>query len=900
MRAKQFLELHEAQQQLFEVDMSPSNLKKLVKNIDALAGIEYEMFVPDLGDDDDPEPDYSDDPDANSIDDIIDFFNDGDRNSRYTIRALREELEEKYAEYKSEQIDDYFNKRAGIDYIEGWIKENLSKEELAEYLNMSFDEEDKEDKEDKEEKENFPTQDDYERAAEKCWREEDEYFDKAKDYYREYDAEELDETDFLRDIGITEMTDVASRVGIDIIWPYWTSGSDGISLEDVAYQIQEATGIRVLVNRESKEAYTLKTDSSVSGVSGYGGIELITPNPPGSVSETLEDMHKILEWAKDYGCMTNRKCGLHMNVSVPNYSVENLDYVKLVLLMGDKYVLDTFKRTTNTYTQSALDIITSRAKNEQQAALMLSKLRENVEEIASKTIHRGNTDKYTSANVKFNRVEFRSPGDNYLEQSEETLTNTLLRFVVALDAACDPNKYRKEYYTKVYNILTDGKTVKYYDPTDPENQKYPTKFTDKKSGSKVLVINEKANSIFSKFLANQISKEDAAEQLLQTRMSRFSKKGIVELTERTVDDNDWMISIDNGLTLVNTIYLKDTPEVNDETKAIIAAQQLYPKVFTKDNAQNTVAQRYKIEIDPELKYYSVSFGFNITEVLAKSEQEAIDIAKIMYATSLEDTDSSRISFKVHLPDEKLTKREMKNILQRQEEKVKEGTEYINAYKLYAIKGSNAYYIPNDDRYIAAKSEAVAAHIAKLMHPDFDDNGINWYIIRVSRQILLPDEITHYKNHQEQIIRNNNQNTLPDMTYQDEISDMHSYRVHNMNGYDYIIAKTPEEAQVLASKIDPVKFPYSESVSVERSYVTLTRDDMIRSLRNQKSRIASAPTMYHIVNTITNEPVPNSRFPIFNDFDAITRLRDFINNRNHNMSREEAENTFAAKPVNSES
>ena len=64
MRAKQFLGLYEAQQQLFEVEMSPSNLKKLANKIDgAKVGMEFEMYVPDVDidtGDDDYEPEYED------------------------------------------------------------------------------------------------------------------------------------------------------------------------------------------------------------------------------------------------------------------------------------------------------------------------------------------------------------------------------------------------------------------------------------------------------------------------------------------------------------------------------------------------------------------------------------------------------------------------------------------------------------------------------------------------------------------------------------------------------------------------------------------------------------------------------------------------------------------------
>jgi hypothetical protein len=93
MRAKEFVN-----QDLFEINMSPSNLKRLVRNIDARAGIEFEMIVPDINvedDGDDLEQDMDMDERVRDIDDVIRFFDDGDYNSARDIRNLREEIDRK-------------------------------------------------------------------------------------------------------------------------------------------------------------------------------------------------------------------------------------------------------------------------------------------------------------------------------------------------------------------------------------------------------------------------------------------------------------------------------------------------------------------------------------------------------------------------------------------------------------------------------------------------------------------------------------------------------------------------------------------------------------------------------------------------------------------------------------
>jgi hypothetical protein len=59
--------------------------------------------------------------------------------------------------------------------------------------------------------------------------------------------------------------------------------------------------------------------------------------------------------------------------------------------------------------------------------------------------------------VKSNRIEFRSPGGDWLEHEPEVIENTVYRYVVALDAAMDPQKYRQDYLKKMYQLVGDGK-----------------------------------------------------------------------------------------------------------------------------------------------------------------------------------------------------------------------------------------------------------------------------------------------------------------------------------------------------------------------------------------------------------------------------------------------------------
>jgi hypothetical protein len=75
---------------LNELKMSPGFLQKLANSVEgAKAGMEFEMCVPDVGgedpDDFSPEQNYDTDERTRSIDNVCQFFFDGDYNSRRDI-----------------------------------------------------------------------------------------------------------------------------------------------------------------------------------------------------------------------------------------------------------------------------------------------------------------------------------------------------------------------------------------------------------------------------------------------------------------------------------------------------------------------------------------------------------------------------------------------------------------------------------------------------------------------------------------------------------------------------------------------------------------------------------------------------------------------------------------------
>lgn len=439
---------------LYEIDMSPGNLRKLAADTGAIAGMEFEMAVPDVeeSEEGEMEPDFNSDDRVSSFDGIEDFFSDGDYNSRREVQQLIDRIREGYYEWAGE-----IRSQLWQDERDGFFRDEMkeefdfdeAKESAAEELGVDIDSD--------EVKERVAEM--FDEFVEEQWDNQGRLYQRAEEAWLE-DAEWPDETDFFRDQGWRWMSDIYNEYAGVINWPYYTYTNEGdVSLDTIGEEYSDVVGKPVNVSstyhgaKRKPGEYSLEPDSSIDADEGGSGLEFITPPMP--IDELLSDLQKTIKWAKSKGAYTNSSTGLHMNISIPDKNMTYLDFTKLALLLGDKYVLESFGREANRYAESALGKIQSRIKNDpEMATKLMDEMRKGMNALASRAI--ANTDgfgKYTSINPKGGYVEFRSPGGDWLNEDIGKLTNTLLRFIVALDAALDPEKYRKEYLKKLYQIL---------------------------------------------------------------------------------------------------------------------------------------------------------------------------------------------------------------------------------------------------------------------------------------------------------------------------------------------------------------------------------------------------------------------------------------------------------------
>ena len=396
MRALDFIT--ENTEILDEVAMNPTRLKQEAAKTGAQAGMEFEMIVPNVKSedaDDDPEADYDSDESARDFDGIREFFDDGTYNTSRQVEGLIEELREGYYEWADEQRSEQWDSE-GKDYLreyidnEGEFDEDAALEEAYDQLGLSSEQQEAANKAgatitkrseglENEDWKNWKEAQDLvseklDQFVEEQWDEQGRLYDNAREKWMD-ESDWPDESDWLESQGLYTMQDIESNY--DVMWPHWYYPNQGgeMSIDDVADEFSRMIGKPINASQRyhgaRREAghYVVEPDGSLEP-DDYDDAGLEFVSPPMPIDEMLSDFNKVVAWAKKRGCYTNDSTGLHINVSVPDFSRDKLDYVKLAILLGDEYVLKEFDREGNTYCKSALkrvkDNIRSRPEDAKQ------------------------------------------------------------------------------------------------------------------------------------------------------------------------------------------------------------------------------------------------------------------------------------------------------------------------------------------------------------------------------------------------------------------------------------------------------------------------------------------------------------------------------------------------------
>ena len=308
-----YTEFNLTEDELFELNMSPGNLKKMAQGIDARAGMEFELIVPGVEDEEeefDSEPDYEVDegfPTGRGWQrDVISFFRGGEMgNSTSTIQRAIDSLNEDFWSWMDEAEEDFSSSPQGYQRVREIATDNVdpgdydedSERELQQAIQAYIDEN------------------------------EEHIRDEISQEFRD-DADTLFER-WLDEQEIRSMSDFGNQYNLD--WPYWTEqeyyGGGGASVDAIADDFSQAIGRPVNAASSYHGAtrqpgkYVVEPDGSLHGDEGEKGLEFVSP--PLTIPEMIEDLDKVAKWAGQVGAYTNDSTGLHINVSVPDQ--ENLD-----------------------------------------------------------------------------------------------------------------------------------------------------------------------------------------------------------------------------------------------------------------------------------------------------------------------------------------------------------------------------------------------------------------------------------------------------------------------------------------------------------------------------------------------------------------------------------------------
>ena len=116
-------------------------------------------------------------------------------------------------------------------------------------------------------------------------------------------------------------------------------------------------------------------------------------------------------------------------------------------------MLNQFKRDANIYCKSTLERLNSPVfHSPSKIAAAFINIKSGLISLAKSAV-KIHEDKYQSINIKSNYVEFRSPGNDWLNEYNDLIKPTLNRFIAVLDIACDTEKFKNEYYKKLFKLL---------------------------------------------------------------------------------------------------------------------------------------------------------------------------------------------------------------------------------------------------------------------------------------------------------------------------------------------------------------------------------------------------------------------------------------------------------------
>ena len=464
---------------IFEINFNDSKIAKQALDLPIKCGFEAETSWEQIGDNGEGD-EWIDEYNWYDLEDFI-----LDQEGRSSVNSIENSYDEWISEKAMDLEGDFVWEIVGEReedeyYLNDYIEQELSEDDIEEYKERILDDLPEEDQDEYADWDfmNWGRQyveeellDEYKEWLADGVRDEGEAMDRAYEQATsDYDKDEWARYEYgswastLAEHGIYLSNPDGEGRGVHEVGEY---------LEDWASEQSEFRGVEAGEYHSSygtnNDYWRVETDSSIDS---YGtGAEIISPVYT-TPRKMLGEMKKLFSWLDDQDADTNSSCGLHVTMSLDSEEKEEVNPVKLAVLLGDKYLLSTFGRERNSYAKSQM-------ANLQKAAAKLKRDPNNtkniqaIEKILSSGVMK---DKFSSINFKDQKdsdtgnqlIEFRIGGGDDYHNDFNTAAKAVIRYAITMQASHSDKLYNDDYAKALFRML---RKIDEIDPDTEERAK---------------------------------------------------------------------------------------------------------------------------------------------------------------------------------------------------------------------------------------------------------------------------------------------------------------------------------------------------------------------------------------------------------------------------------------------
>jgi hypothetical protein len=203
------------------------------------------------------------------------------------------------------------------------------------------------------------------------------------------------------------------------------------------------------IDNKDPDTWYVETDGSIHDEDDYLAVEIVTADLP--ITRAIRIVKEFREKVfKRFNGYTNKSVGAHINIRLPRdirYRRNPIDMLKSVVLTNDPVWADQFDRVNSRWARSQY-ITIKKACRELEDGLSVNEVINRIKEEVLQ-------DKYNSINFsKYNMLEFRFPGNNYLGNDEmfEAYLETIKWCVFMSVLAIHPDLFRQEFLARMMKL----------------------------------------------------------------------------------------------------------------------------------------------------------------------------------------------------------------------------------------------------------------------------------------------------------------------------------------------------------------------------------------------------------------------------------------------------------------